>query len=534
MDFTVENDQTLPGFPVWCGAGPEYSSPAIIDIDGDATPEIILGSGKRLFGWRFDGSPIYDNGVRDTFISLNGDPVVRRSAVLAEMSQTMLAPPLVSFIDGVGDASVVVTDVEDTIYIWRLTDFDQNNYADEIFRAKSEYGLAGPSIVFDRPGSLIKEIAFALGRGGLLILEGNARDSSLNFDVGRAVSMAGATIGHAYYVQRGVPGSWFIRHMAAPGLLASLDADTIFGPVLGDLDRDNRLDAVCASSGGIVWAFDSLLQSLPGFPMEVDGEISADPVLGDIDNDGYLEIILAGDNLIYAVNYNATAVEDYPVVIDRHESSGPIDSPPIIVGTSAGHPTEVIVSTAAGEVASVGVRQFGQPDFIARPVGAPVIGSPAFGYDPATETAAVFAVGNDGFLYGFALPLSAGPYHGVFNQRGYDGGRTNVYPVDSLPDLVQPGGLLAEKSVYAYPNPAGGDEIRVHYEVGGAAEIEISIYDIAGNLIDELQGSGVSGTDNEIVWHCGAVASGVYYCRVVARSAEGESQMVFCPVAIAR
>jgi M6 family metalloprotease-like protein len=534
MDFSVENDQTLPGFPVWCGPGPEYFSPAVIDIDADATPEIIVGSGTRLFGWRFDGTPIYDNGIYDTFISLNGDSVTRRAAVMAEMPRPLLGPPVVGFIDGIGHANAVAVDADNFIHYWRLTDFDQDKYADVILETASERALAGPTIVFEQPGSLIGEIAFALDLGGLLIMDGNARDSTLNFDVARVTAMAGTTLDNAYYLFQDGLGTWYIRTMSRPNLLAQLDTDTAYGPVLGDLDRDGRLDIICAGSNGTVWAFDSLLQPLAGFPADMARHITADPVIGDIDGDGYLEIVVVSDNYIHAVNFNGTLQEDYPIAIDRHHPTGPINVPPIIVGAADGHPTEIIVPTAEGELASVGVREFGLSDFTSRPVGAPIVGSPAFAYDPNTETAAVFAVGSDGFLYGFALPPSAAPYHGLFSQRGYDGGRTNVYPLDSLPEPVQFAGMLVENSVYAYPNPAAGDQVFVHYELGGPAEIHVDIYDIAGGLVDQLSGTGDSGTDNEIVWNCAAVASGVYFCKIVARTSEGESETIFCPVAIAR
>jgi M6 family metalloprotease-like protein len=195
MVFSVDNDQTLPGFPVWCGAGPQYFSPSIIDIDNDTSPEIIVGSGNRIFGWRFDGTPIYNNGIIDTIISLNGDLVPQRAAVMAEMSQPLLGPPWVSFIDGVGHVNVAATDQNNTIYFWRLTDFDPPyNYADLVFAGVAEHALAGPAIIFDRPGSLIREMVFALDDGGLMTLTGNGKDSTFNFSTGRVMALAGTSV----------------------------------------------------------------------------------------------------------------------------------------------------------------------------------------------------------------------------------------------------------------------------------------------------------------------------------------------------
>ncbi len=535
MDFSVENDQMLPGFPVWYGKEPPPFSPSAVDIDADGTPEVFLGCGKRILGWRFDGSPLFDTNVIDvvdTVISFNGDTVFHRVALVATMPAPLVSTPLVwsvSFIGGVDETIVAAADTTNSIQVWELAEFNEDGFFDTIFaifNVQSEYPIARPTAIWDR------EIAVGLVDGGVLTIDGRG-DMTRYSDAGRVAGLAGTGADNAYYLRAWDPDIWHLRKVTEPGVAAWLISDTVFGPVIGDLNRDGQLNVICAGSNGTIWAFDTSLNALPGFPAQLEYEIYSAPVLGDIDADGYLEIIVTGDNLVTAVNYNGTMAEDFPVTVDRHQPTGPLRCSPIVIHWPGDPPAEILVVTADGELLSVYPAEFDQPNPPARPLGAPGLGSPAFGYDANSGTAAVWAVGGDGYLYGFALPVSAFPPNGAFSQEGYNAARTFVFPAELLPEIPDQE-FLDESSVYAYPNPSDGDRVHIRYRLGTAASIAIAIYDVAGNLIQRLDGDGLENTENEITWHCGDVASGVYFCRVEARSGSGESKVVFCPVAIAR
>ena len=533
MDFSVRNDQTLPGFPVWCGAqGPRFS-PSVVDIDGDGSPEVFVGCGNRVLGWHFDGSPLFDNHIVDTVVSFNGDTVLHYPAVVAEAPTPLLTVPLIAPMDGAGEPNLIVGDAADTIRLWRLKDFDGNGFADAVFHAKSTYHLTGPAIVLNRPGSFIKDVAFGLV-GGVLVVNAGTRDSLRFIDGGRAAGFAGRELADLYYLRSYDIGEWVLQRVASPTVYAQLRAEHVYGPVMGDLDRDGALDLICAGSDGTIWAFDTMLAALPGFPVTIGDSLFSAPVLGDVDQDSYLEIVVSGTNQMHALNYNGTLAEDFPITVDRHRSTGPLAYSPIIIDPPGQRPADVFVTTAGGELATVYPREYGKPDAPSRPLGPPGIGSPAFGRDMKTGQAAVWALGGDGFLYGFAISDSATPARGIFSQEGYDPAHSYVYPNDSLPRPPSDTEFLAASSVYAWPNPADGDVVHIRYRLGIEATIEVAIYDLAGNLIDRLHDAGEANTENEIAWPCTDVASGVYFCRLQARSGDGETRVVFCPVAIAR
>jgi hypothetical protein len=94
------------------------------------------------------------------------------------------------------------------------------------------------------------------------------------------------------------------------------------------------------------------------------------------------------------------------------------------------------------------------------------------------------------------------------------------------------GELMPQSLAYNYPNPAE-DQTRIRYYLREDAEVNIRVYDLSGMLVDEFSGPGEGQTDNEQLLDCSSLASGVYLCRVEAKS-PNESKAVFFKMAIVR
>ncbi|HVP35717.1 MAG TPA: T9SS type A sorting domain-containing protein, partial [Terriglobales bacterium] len=113
---------------------------------------------------------------------------------------------------------------------------------------------------------------------------------------------------------------------------------------------------------------------------------------------------------------------------------------------------------------------------------------------------------------------------------GYDAGHTNSVPSDLLPVVPVYAELMPDKSVYNYPNPAK-DETTIRYFLSRDAQVDIKIYDLSGDLVAQASQAGKANTENEYKWDCSKYASGVYLCRVEAKSDRG-TNVVFCKVAL--
>jgi len=116
---------------------------------------------------------------------------------------------------------------------------------------------------------------------------------------------------------------------------------------------------------------------------------------------------------------------------------------------------------------------------------------------------------------------------------GHDAGHTNYFPKENLlPIPPDTGDLLPVKTVFNYPNPAKS-QTKIRYFLKQDAKVNIRIYDLSGMLVDEFTGPGEGRTHNERTWDCAKFASGVYLCRVEAKS-ENDNQVVIFKVALVK
>ncbi|MBN1383915.1 MAG: PQQ-binding-like beta-propeller repeat protein [Elusimicrobia bacterium] len=95
----------------------------------------------------------------------------------------------------------------------------------------------------------------------------------------------------------------------------------------------------------------------------------------------------------------------------------------------------------------------------------------------------------------------------------------NHFSVYRILEFVPGGELIEEASVYTYPNPAKGNTLYFKYYLSDDAEVEINIYNIAGERIAELvKGNNTGGIVSEIPWDIENIASGTYIYHFEARS----------------
>ena len=122
---------------------------------------------------------------------------------------------------------------------------------------------------------------------------------------------------------------------------------------------------------------------------------------------------------------------------------------------------------------------------------------------------------NDGFLYVWDLPNTSNPdnisWGGLFHDLQHS--NANLTSLQSKPPGKR---LMPKKLVYNYPNPTEGNSTTIRYTLNSPAQVKIKIYDLTGELVDELQGTGFGQAENEVVWRLENIESGVYLARVEA------------------
>ncbi|MFH2006198.1 MAG: S8 family serine peptidase [bacterium] len=291
------NGDLDPGFPVKLFlAGDEdfgriLSSPALGDIDGDGSPDIVVGSNQ------------VDNGMA-TFWAVHADGNDHPGSPFLEgFPGRVVAPEMLPLI-GVGVfASPAIADID----------------GDGI----SEFALAGnigPPKVYDGEGMLFRAMESGLvgdpvrsyGPGSpstdapLQVIFTNPSFGDLNND-GRIDLLQGAAglLVAATFVQGGeriefdhLVGAWdadsgrFLYHF--PQIID--DWQFFLQPITADIDGDDLPEMINASAGYYVHAYNRYGVEPAGWPKFTGGWIGATPCVGDVTGDGNLEVIASTRN----------------------------------------------------------------------------------------------------------------------------------------------------------------------------------------------------------------------------------------------
>ncbi len=527
MTFTVRMEMAQTGFPQPTVEQLEPRSLTIADLDADGAPEVLLATtgihfrpsatkpggivvrnASKVLAWRADGQKVL----------ANIDPL----AVLASLKllETATTAPVCIDLDGDGALEVSIGTEARGFSVARLVAFavrdeDRDGRADELWEV---------------PNSAALRSVVALSDGSLAA----ADESASVFRVTAA--------GHVLW-RRTLAGDNPVGMVPTPGdvlVVAFGDGEVIAvspegeilwqknlgrsvraAPVTGKLEAAGPEVVVVVAEDGTVFALRQSGDLLVGFPAlpPVDGSLAvgAAPALADIDGDGANEILFASNGSIFAVNANGTLVAGFPS--RRPASFGPASqsmSAPVVGDVDGDGWPDIVVGSQGGLL--LAVDGSGEViDGFPVAVGSEALTTPALADLDGDGDLELLVAGDDGYLSAYDLAGQADVRPWPMYQ--HDGRRSGRAPAPSG-GTAPGGGLMPVESVYNYPNPTEGDETRIRYRLNAPAEVRVKIFDLAGELVEELAAPGVGGTDNEAVWKLDGVQSGVYLARVEAKGSK--------------
>ena len=98
----------------------------------------------------------------------------------------------------------------------------------------------------------------------------------------------------------------------------------------------------------------------------------------------------------------------------------------------------------------------------------------------------------------------------------------------------QGGSGIVSRNVYNWPNPARGNDTNFRFFINEPCKVEIDIYDMNGNKIDDISQSYTTGGDYaELVWKVSNVPSGIYNA-IISFKADSGSEKRLVRVAVVK
>ena len=494
------------GFPVQLRAF-AASSPVLYDVNGDGEMEIILAltNGEvdvlKVDGTSIDGFPVFVHSNR----------------------QFAFAPPTVAVgdVDGDGEPEIVVK-------FLRLN------------------GYMGEYVLLNHDGSFVEGSPIEVPCANLL------PPSLGDIDNDRHAEIV------LFSEERGICA---MNHNGTllSGFPVETEREITSSPVLGDIDGDGSLEIIVTTIDYVyAWHCDGA--SVSGFPIHVSGNNSY-PVLADIDGDDRSEIILVS-NRIHAYHHDGSPVDGFPIKrFSSYRFSAPsladVDADgylemAVVVGRDKLHLLDDVGIYNPGRIEwGTSLHDAGNTNSYSAEVILPM---PEIYLEAAPRYNGIVLLWQQEFdltdttsYRVLRADFPTGPYATLASlpkdrSRYVDNtaivGVTYWYKVMVENEAGAP--IVSNvtraclklpsepflRDVRSFPNPAPSakspDSTTFRYYVEEDARVCIRIYNIAGQLVDEISHDAVGGDYNETEWDISSIASGLYFYVIEASGESGE------------
>ncbi|MEM7140536.1 MAG: S-layer homology domain-containing protein [Actinomycetota bacterium] len=352
------------------------SSPAVADIDGDGTPEVIVGVGSTWAANQNGGVVVFNGktGAREWGTALGRDTgnVWANSGSLDGWCEGVFSTPAIGDVDGDGNLDIVFAGFD--FHIWAvdrtgtpLPGFPFNN-DDSVWSSAALFDIDGdddmeifiggdstPGGYYDHLGGVLRALDWTPG-GVVNLWNANANEvfhsspaiGDINGDGKAEAVLATGSNWHTECAQGNHfcgPGDGsdankvFAFHLhdgsSVPGFPVSTGDWNIGSPALGDIDNDGLPEVVVGSSDHDVYAWngDGTLawEVRPDFEHLGTGRMLGSPIIADLDGDGDQDVAIGGDKgLVMLRGHNGTNLEFGTIWQDRVGFGWSMESAPAV------------------------------------------------------------------------------------------------------------------------------------------------------------------------------------------------------------
>lgn len=299
---------TKPGFPVDIdqantGLPRTWSAPVMVDVDGDGILEIFINSAAHTYAFRADGTEFIDGdnnpattGIFATIgagsnysspriVDLDNDGQLE--VVIASRDRKLFVKRL----DGTNYPGWPMNFTADITSTPAIGDLNNDGLKEIVFGC-SDNKLYAVNINQAAPPGWPKGVNFNQDLDSSPALADINGDGFLDV----AVCAGNGTV----YIFRGQDGGMFPGYPVILTDAAGIKISIRSSPSIGDVDTTPDLEIVFGGQDGNVYALKSNGQMAVGFPIKTENVVEGGPLLWDLDGDGLTEVCVHGyDQKLY-------------------------------------------------------------------------------------------------------------------------------------------------------------------------------------------------------------------------------------------
>jgi Secretion system C-terminal sorting domain len=245
--------------------------------------------------------------------------------------------------------------------------------------------------------------------------------------------------------------------------------------------------------------------------------------LADLKKDGNNYILFCMNSELYAVSLQGVLADNFPV--SDPQGIG-FTSTPLSANFTGDSKPEIIAFTTDGRIFAIDGSSGKTINGFPISAGNNFSSTPSLTLNNGNLNLSVLTSSNDFYSWNissmnptlFWSEESGNNYSNSFlNQASSNNVITNFLPSDQA---------------YNYPNPVYGNETNIHYYVSEDSKIDIKIFDLAGDLVAQLNYNAKGGFANETVWNVSNIQSGVYLARIEAQGSSGKTESKIIKIAV--
>jgi hypothetical protein len=535
FDVKIGDDeiQPLAGFPKNIGEQFGKNSVRLADIDNDGENEIVVVTNgenapepiqrednifslvppSKIYTWNFDGTKTLSNGnTNGLFAVLNSQSTL--TSAISKLNTT---------------ANNILVANGNTLSVFKNEDANNDGLADTLFTKTLSKKIVAPPVVSDS----VIAIPTENGWGYFLRTDRNLIDSIFLIFSSPDEIMSLTKYTNNSFVVLSKKGVLTMVSFISPNLVTystnlfgvhNPNIDLSNSAVIGNISSNDKRFVITLS--GSVYSFASDYSQPFGYPISLNDSISSSPIIADINNDGQRDIIVLSGTKIFAFSANGALLDYFPI---QTTSTTRFLAQPLAADVDGNGTMDIVCVSQEGLV-------FAYDNHGKMLSGFPLLSGKNNGATPAIslyqDTIALVVASDDGNVYAWKTgTVTPSLWKSEWTQYQHDAQGSGL--IDA-PLTYHPlsNNFFPKERAYNYPNPVYGNDplygnnTIIRYYLRDDATVKIRIFDLAGDLIKEMNGTGNGGFDNEVEWNISEIQSGVYFAHIEAKSSSKTAETI--------
>ena len=245
-------------------------------------------------------------------------------------------------------------------------------------------------------------------------------------------------------------------------------------------------------------------------------------ILADLKNDGSNYIMQNNGAYLEAFNLTGAEASNFPI---QNENKTNFISSPLAVDLNNDNAADIITFTEDGNILAIdGISGKVIDGF---PISSGKIATVPTVFTENGRTALGVVTENNHFM-----SWNISQYDGKKFWTEENGNASNTSSVEAASATEKITEFFPQSKAYNWPNPVYEGTTNIRYFVSEDSKAEVTIFDLAGDLVAKLTGNGIGGFDNEIVWNVKDIQSGVYFAHLEVTSNTGQTNSKIIKIAV--